>query len=263
MGIVEIVLACAAGLLVGSFLNVCIYRWPLDLTVRKPARSFCPKCEKTISGYDNIPVLSYVLLGGKCRACQARISWRYPAVELLTAALFGYSVWAHGLTGPALKLIIFSTMILALIVTDIEERILPDEFTVGGTLLGLVLSWFIPVEPFLSFLIVGESNPALSSLIDSAIGAVFAGGVVWFIRWMYEKIRHREGMGFGDVKMMAMIGAFLGLRLAFGTLFIGCVLGSVLGLAIMYFFKKGSDYELPFGSFLGVAALLEAFFPPV
>lgn len=261
MGIVEIVIAFAAGLLIGSFLNVCIYRWPLDLTVRKPARSFCPKCEKTISWYDNIPVLSYASLGGKCRACKARISWRYPVVELLTGALFAYCVWKYGLTGQGFKIAVFCAMTLALIVTDIEERILPDELTVGGVLLGIVWAWFVPIEPFLSFMIVGDSNPQLSSVVDSLIGVAFAGGVVWFIRWMYEKIRHREGMGFGDVKMMAMIGAFLGLRLAFGTLFIGCILGSIIGLAIMYLFKKGSDYELPFGSFLGFAAILEALFP--
>jgi len=259
MGIFEIALAFVAGLLIGSFLNVCIYRWPLDLSVLKPARSCCPKCEKTIAWYDNIPLVSYAVLGGKCRQCGERISLRYPIVELLTGALFAYCVAVFGLTLGALKLSLFCAFQIALIATDIEERILPDELTVGGTVLGLVLAWFVPVEPFFSYFIAGANTDARwLSLVDSFIGAFFAGGVVWFIRFVYEKIRHREGMGFGDVKMMMMIGAFLGIRLAFGTMLIGCILGSVVGLAFIYLAKKGSDYELPFGSFLGLAAIIEA-----
>ena len=257
--VIEIILAFVAGLLIGSFLNVCIYRWPIDLTVRNPARSFCPKCEKTIAWYDNIPLVSYALLGGKCRQCGAQISWRYPIVELLTGAAFAYCVATFGLTLVALKLSIFCAILLALIVTDIEERILPDEFTLGGTALGLVLAWFTPVETGFSFFLLGsDADPRWLSVMDSAIGAAFACGVVWFVRWAYEKVRHREGMGFGDVKMMAMIGAFLGVRLAFGSMFVGCLLGAVAGLAFIYLAKKGSDYELPFGSFLGFAAILEA-----
>lgn len=257
--IIEIILAFAAGLLIGSFLNVCIYRWPLDLTVRKPARSFCPKCEKTIAWYDNIPLVSYALLSGKCRQCGAQISWRYPIVELLTGAAFAYCVGTFGLTALALKLSVFCAIQIALIVTDIEERILPDEFTIGGTLLGFVVAWFTPVELGFSYMLLGgDTDLRWLSLMDSVFGALFACGVVWFIRWLYEKLRHREGMGLGDVKMMAMIGAFLGIRQAFQTIFVGCLLGSVIGLAIIYISKKGSDYELPFGSFLGFAAIVTA-----
>ena len=259
METVAIALAFAAGLLVGSFLNVAIHRWPLDLTVRNPVRSFCPKCKKTIAWYDNIPLVSFALLGGKCRQCGAQISWRYPIVELLTAAAFAFCVWEFGVTMQALKLSIFCAMVLALIVTDIEERILPDELTLGGTVFGLVLAWFTPVELGFSFFFLGpDTDQRWLSVMDSAVGAALACGVVWFIRWLYEKLRHREGMGFGDVKMMAMIGAFLGLRLAFQTMFVGCLLGAVIGLAFIYIAKKGSDYELPFGSFLGFAAILTA-----
>ena len=259
MGPLEIVLAFAAGLLIGSFLNVCIHRLPLDLSIVNPARSFCPKCQETIAWYDNIPLVSFAILRGKCRHCGARISFRYPLMELLTAAAFAYCVWRFGLSMQALKLSIFCAIQLALIATDLEERILPDEFTLGGTLLGLVLAWFTPVELGLSFLFLGgDTDPRWLSLLDAAIGAAMACGVVWFIRWAYEKLRHREGMGFGDVKMMAMIGAFLGLRLAFQTMFVGCLLGAILGLAFIYISKKGSDYELPFGSFLGFAAILVA-----
>jgi leader peptidase (prepilin peptidase)/N-methyltransferase len=124
---------------------------------------------------------------------------------------------------------------------------------------GLVLAWFTPVETgFSYFFLESDLDPRWLSVMDSAIGAAFACGVVWLIRWVYEKIRHREGMGLGDVKMMAMIGAFLGVRLAFGSMFVGCLLGAVAGLAFIYLAKKGSDYELPFGSFLGFAAILEA-----
>lgn len=263
MGTLEILLAFAAGLLIGSFLNVCIHRLPLDLSVLNPARSFCPKCEKTIAWYDNIPLVSFALLGGKCRQCGARISLRYPIVELLTAAVFAYCVWRFGVTMQTLKLGIFCAIQIALIATDIEERILPDEFTLGGTLLGLVLAWFAPVETGLSYLLVGADVDARwLSVLDAVIGAAVACFIVWFIRWVYEKLRHREGMGLGDVKMMAMIGAFLGLRLALGTMFVGCLLGAVFGLAFIYFAKKGSDYELPFGSFLGFAAILQALSAP-
>jgi leader peptidase (prepilin peptidase)/N-methyltransferase len=261
MGLFEIALAFAAGLVAGSFLNVCIYRWVMEISVLKPARSMCPKCQAKVAWQDNIPLLSYVLLRGKCRSCQAPISLRYPLVELSTAAVFAYCAAAFGWTLLAVKLAVFCAIQIALIASDLEERILPDEFTLGGTALGLVFAWFAPVEAYLSFLFAGpETDPRWLSMIDAIVGAVVAGGMVWFIRWAYEKIRHREGMGFGDVKMMMMIGAFLGLRLALGTLFVGCLLGSVLGLLFIYLARKGSDYELPFGSFLGFAAILEALF---
>lgn len=261
MGLFEIALAFAAGLVAGSFLNVCVYRWTFEMSVLKPARSMCPTCQAPIAWYDNIPLLSYVLLRGKCRKCGAPISLRYPLVELATAAVFAYVAYRFGWTLVALKLASFCAIQIALIASDMEERILPDEFTLGGAVLGLVFSWFVPLEAYLSFLFAGPGVDARwLSVIDASIGAAVAGGMVWFIRWAYEKIRHREGMGFGDVKMMTMIGAFLGLRLALGTLFIGCLLGAVLGLLFMYLAKKGSDYELPFGSFLGFAAVLEALF---
>src|SRR5437868_3257010 len=127
------------GLLLGSFLNVCIYRFPRDLSVVMP-RSFCPECEKPIAAYDNIPLLSYLLLGRKCRNCAAAIPWRYPTVELLTGAAFFFAVYKYGVTPIALKLAIFAAMQIALIFTDLEARILPDEFTLGGTLVGILLA---------------------------------------------------------------------------------------------------------------------------
>src|ERR1039458_9901222 len=139
------ILAFLFGLLIGSFLNVCIYRWPRDLSVVRP-RSHCPSCEKTIAWYDNIPLLSYALLGGRCRHCRARISPRYPVVELLTGALFFVFVWRLGPSLAAVKFCLLSALLVGLTFSDLEARILPDEFTLGGMAAGLVLAWFVPVN---------------------------------------------------------------------------------------------------------------------
>lgn len=252
--------AILAGLLIGSFLNVCIFRLPRDLSVVRPARSFCPSCEKTIAWYDNIPVVSYILLGGRCRHCKTRISLRYPIVELATAAAFGLCVAALGWSLAALKYSIFSAIMITLIATDIEERILPDEFTLGGTVIGLVLSVFVPLELGLAAVILPLTvKMRWRSVAEAVIGAGGASGVIWLIGWAFEKIRHREGLGLGDVKMIAMIGAFLGLSQTIFVLFVASVFGSVVGL--IYIFatrKKASEYHLPFGSFIGAAALAVA-----
>ena len=150
----EIALAFLAGLLIGSFLNVCVFRLPRDLSVVTPARSFCPFCEKTIAWYDNIPVLSYILLRAKCRNCGARIPLRYPIVELATAAAFAGWVAAFGVTLPALKFSIFSAILITLIASDWEERILPDEFTIGGSVAALILAWFVPMRQEFSLLLL-------------------------------------------------------------------------------------------------------------
>jgi len=254
---VELILAALAGLLIGSFLNVCIFRLPRDLSVVAP-RSFCPECEKTIAWYDNIPVVSYLTLGAKCRNCRARIPLRYPVVELTTALAFVLVMKFLGVTLLALKFAIFAASMIALIATDIEERILPDEFTLGGTAVGIVLAFFVPLEYGIGHMLApanwGETG---GSVLEALIGAGVGGGSIWFVGWMYEKLRKREGLGFGDVKMIAMIGAFLGLRWALTTLILASLAGSVIGLAfILATRKKASEYELPFGSFLGGTALI-------
>jgi leader peptidase (prepilin peptidase)/N-methyltransferase len=255
----EILLAVLAGLLIGSFLNVCIFRLPRDLSVVQP-RSFCPGCEKTIAWYDNIPVLSYLLLRTRCRHCGERIPVRYPIVELATGAAFGLSVAAFGLSPHALKYCLFSAILVALIATDIETQILPDEFTLGGTALGLVIAIFVPFPPGLLQLLMPRTvSPRWISLGEAALGAFVASGVIWLIGFIFEKVRHREGMGLGDVKMIAMIGAFLGLQATLLTLIVASLLGSAFGL--IYAAARRKDWrthELPFGSFLGAAALLIA-----
>ncbi len=259
---IEIALAFLAGLLIGSFLNVCVFRLPRDLSVMKPARSFCPFCEETIAWYDNIPVLSYILLRAKCRHCGAHIPLRYPVVELATAIAFGLCVKIFGVTPVALKYALFSAIMITLIASDFEERILPDEFTVGGAVVGFIVAWFVPLHgEFALFVVPYSWGPHWVSLVESLIGAAVSSGSIWLAGWIYEKVRHREGLGFGDVKMIFMIGAFLGLSGALLTLIAASLVGAVGGLLYIYFSKKdASTYELPFGSFLGAAGLAIAIY---
>jgi leader peptidase (prepilin peptidase)/N-methyltransferase len=261
--VLETVLAFLGGLLIGSFLNVCIFRLPRDLSVVRP-RSFCPGCEKTIAWYDNIPLLSYVLLRGRCGHCGESIPVRYPVVELATGAAFAICVATLGPTLYALKYSLFSAILITLIATDLETQILPDEFTLGGTVLGLVLAAFVPLGPgmmqiLLQILFSGHVSPRWVSVSEAAFGGAVTSGMIWFIGWLFEKIRHRDGMGLGDVKMIAMIGTFLGLQSTLLTLIIGSLLGSVVGLSYTALkHKNWRTHELPFGSFLGVAALAVA-----
>ena len=251
------ILAFFAGLLIGSFLNVCIFRLPRDLSVIAP-RSFCPECETQIPAWDNIPVLSFLILGGRCRQCRVKIPWSYPIVELATGLAFASAVYMLGWTAEALKMCIFWAILIDLIATDLEERILPDEFTLGGTVIGLILAAFVHLEfgPASMFL-YGQLPPRWLSVIESAVAGAFPCLVIWFVGWLYEKIRHREGLGLGDVKMIAMIGAFLGLRDALLTLVLASVVGAVGGIVYVWWTKqKMGSYELPFGSFLGLAALV-------
>jgi leader peptidase (prepilin peptidase)/N-methyltransferase len=258
--VLESCLAALAGLLIGSFLNVCIYRLPRDLSVVAP-RSFCPSCERTIAWYDNVPVLSYAFLRGRCRHCHAGISLRYPLVELLTALCFFGAVWASGPNLVALKYCVFSAILIALVFADIEERILPDEFTLGGIVAGIVLAVVAPSAGGIWRFLIPVRNPRALSFIEAVFAAAVSSAALWAVGFLYEKIRHREGLGFGDVKMVAMIGAFLGLQGVLLTLVVGSVLGSVTGLAFILIARKdAATYELPFGAFLGAAALGIAFF---
>lgn len=258
---IEAAFAFLFGLLIGSFLNVCVYRLPRDLSVVRP-RSFCPSCETMIAWYDNIPLLSFALLGGRCRHCRAKIPWRYPAVELATAILFGWSLYSFGPTPEAAKLCIFSAITVTLIASDLEERILPDEFTLGGTLAGFVLAWLIPLNaPIAGLIAPSIGNPHVLSLLEAGIGAFISGGSILAVAKGYEWLRHKEGMGLGDVKMVLMVGAFLGLQGALLTLIFGSMAGGVGGLAYILLTRKdASTYQLPFGAFLGASALMVGMF---
>lgn len=246
-------LALLFGLLIGSFLNVCIYRWPRDLSVVRP-RSHCVACGKTIAWYDNFPVLSFFLLGARCRHCKARISWRYPVVELATGLLFFYFVSDLGVTLAALKMCVFSALLVALTFSDLEERILPDEFTKGGIAAGLLFAVFVPVpEGFAQFFVSGRA----AWILESAMGAFIPALILWLAGWLYQRIRHREGLGLGDIKLIAMVGSFLGLSGALLSLTAGSVAGSVIGYGYILATRKDPrTYELPLGAFLAVAALV-------
>ncbi len=257
----EALLAALFGLIIGSFLNVCIFRLPRDLSVVAP-RSFCPHCEKGVAWYDNIPVLSYILLGAKCRHCKAPISWRYPVVEALTGLLFFAVFYRLGPVPDAYKLAAFCALIVGLVFMDLEERILADEFTVGGMIVGFVLSLFIPMPSFIGpFLLPPDWRESWVSLGESLAGGIGPAFALWAIGELYYRVRGREGLGLGDVKMIGMVGAFYGLQGALLTLIIGSLAGSVIGLAFILMTRKDAQsYELPFGSFLGFAALVPPFF---
>lgn len=254
-------IAALAGLLIGSFLNVCIYRWPNDLSVVRP-RSFCPNCRQPIAWFDNIPLLSYALLRGRCRHCQCQISIRYPLVELLTAASFFVAFRFLGPGAAAVKFSIFAAILITLFFADLEERILPDEFTIGGALAGIVLAAFVPMNwGFVRLLLVSLRNERAISVAESIFSAAFSAGTLWIVGALYQKLRHREGLGLGDVKMIAMIGAFTGLQGALLTLIVGSLLGTVVGLCYIWMAgKDASTYELPFGTFLSVAAFGVGFY---
>ena len=258
------VVAFVFGLVVGSFLNVCIWRLPKGQSIVRPA-SKCPSCGAAIQLYDNIPLISWLVLGGKCRKCTARISALYPAVELLTGLLFVACYLAFGLTVEAAKWAVFSALLVVLIIIDARERILPDGVNFTG--LGLALAFSLFSGPsdgtarWLANKIFAYPPPeAVLGLVDALLGAAVGSGLLWVVAEGYFRLRGREGMGLGDVKMMAMAGAFLGLKRTLLTILAGSLLGSIVGLVIIALWRKGSDYELPFGTFLGGAALLVLYF---
>jgi leader peptidase (prepilin peptidase) / N-methyltransferase len=257
-------LAFLFGLVIGSFLNVCILRIPGGKSIVLPA-SACPKCGDPIRPYDNIPVLSYLILRGKCRACKTPISPMYPLVEFLTGLLFLACYSAFGLTTEALKWAIFSAIMIVLVFTDLRERLLPDVVNYTGLALGLALSFVTkPTDGSALWLanhIFDFPPPApVLSFADAILGAALGSGLLWLVSEAYFRLRGREGMGLGDVKMMLMAGAFLGAKRTLLTILVGSVLGSVLGLVVILVRRKEADYELPFGTFLGAAALLVVFF---
>jgi len=252
------------GLIIGSFLNVCILRIPNAKSIVLPP-SHCPSCGTPIKPYDNIPVVSWLVLAGRCRKCKVRISAMYPMVELGTGLLFLACYLVFGLNAEALKWAIFAALIIVLTVTDLRERILPDKINFAGLGLGLLLSLFTrPVDGTALWLanhVFAYPPPeAALSFGDALIGAGAASGLLWVVAEGYFRARGREGMGLGDVKMMAMAGAFLGLQRALLTILAGSLLGSVIGIAVIAIGRKGRDFELPFGTFLGAGAMLVVFF---
>lgn len=258
------VIAGVFGAVIGSFLNVVIHRVPLEESVVFP-NSRCPSCGAVIAFYDNIPVLSWVILGAKCRGCKSRISFRYPAVELLTAILFVAVALHDGLSVALPFDLVFLSALVALIFIDAEHMLLPNVITYPGIVFAVVARIAIP-------LLTGTTHfddvPSLAdgafaglpfwvtSLAGAAIGALIGGGSLWLMGWTWEKLRGVEAMGLGDVKMMFMVGAYLGWRLTILTIFIGVLTGSIIGIALMARQRDRSmQMLLPFGIFLGLGTI--------
>jgi leader peptidase (prepilin peptidase) / N-methyltransferase len=236
------VIACLAGLAVGSFLNVVVTRLPRGESVAS-GRSRCPACGVPLAWRDNIPLFSYVLLGGRCRTCRAPIPWRYPVVELLSGAL-ALALWHKFLASPLLLAYgPFAAALVALTFLDLEHFWIPDRITYPGIALGLALALFLPHLPF----------------TDALLGAVLGGAALFAVAWSYQRLTGREGLGGGDVKLMAMIGAVLGVWALPWVLFFSALLGSVAGLWAAWKSGEGGRTPIPYGPFLGAAALIYLF----
>jgi leader peptidase (prepilin peptidase)/N-methyltransferase len=251
------------GALIGSFLNVVIHRVPREESIAFPA-SHCPSCDAAIRPYDNIPVVSWAVLRGRCRSCRAPISARYPAVELLTAVMFALTYGLHsGLTLSLPFDLAFVAAILALIFIDAEHMILPNVITYPGAALALLARIVVPNLYGVATLGGAQTQlrPWLVSLGGAILGALVGGGFLWLVGWLWERARGVEAMGLGDVKMMFMVGAFLGWPLTLLTLFVGVLTGSIAGVAVMLG-RKERDMQmmLPFGIFLGAGSLVSLFF---
>jgi leader peptidase (prepilin peptidase) / N-methyltransferase len=230
-------IAALFGLVIGSFLNVCIYRLPRDLSIVWPA-SRCTTCGRELSWYENIPVFSYAALRGRCRGCGQRISAMYPVIELLTAAVFAATYAAFGLSWLLPVRLLFGSAMIVLLVIDLQHQILPNEITLPGIAIGLAVSL---VEP--------------PGWRDAIVGALLGGGLLWLVAWGYERWRGVEGLGFGDVKMLAMIGAFLGWKSMLLTLVVASVLGSLTAGVLLVARRADWQSKLPLGTFLAIAAI--------
>lgn len=281
------------GIAVGSFLNVCITRIPEGISIVSP-RSRCPNCRAAIRPYDNVPLLAWVWLRGRCRSCGAAISVMYPLVELATGLLFVAAYLEYGTTQATVKWIFFTCLLLVLTVTDLRVRLLPDLVTWPGFAAGLLFSAFVLPGPAYAgslasrFLQVPRLPAPVEGLLDGMLGAAFGSFLLWSLATVYKAVRKREGLGMGDVKMMAMVGAFLGLRATFLTILLGSLLGSVIGLGVIAALYLGgwqnelaqrasrrglgtvrglrwtmaSQYQLPLGTFLGIGALAIVYLLP-
>ena len=227
------------GLLFGSFLNVVIHRMPHSQSMVR-GRSMCPHCKKTIAWYDNVPLFSWILLRGKCRACGWKIPFRYPLVELLTAVSASASVWVEGTTLTALWVFAFLAIMIAITFIDWEHQIIPDPLSIGGTVLG----W------------IGAAVCLPITLVQSVVGSLVGAGLILAIALLYKAARKVDGMGGGDVKLMAMIGAFLGWQMVFAVLFMAAFAGSVYGVILLKRSNADGKTAVAFGSFLAPAAIL-------
>jgi len=235
-----VAVAVLFGLIVGSFLNVCIYRLPRQQSIVWPA-SRCTSCGRELAWFENVPVFGWLALRGRCRTCRAPVSVMYPIVETVTGLLFGAAMYWYGATPLGFVRTAFGCAMIVLFVIDLQHRILPNAITVPGAIIGLVISVFLP-----------------PGWMSSLIGVLIGGGVLFAIGEAYYRVRGVDGLGMGDVKMLAMIGAFLGWQLALVTLILASFGGAVLGIGLLSTGRGGMQAALPFGTFLAVGAAIAA-----
>ena len=236
-------IACLLGAVVGSFLNVCIHRLPRHESVVWPP-SHCPSCASPIALYDNIPILSYFLLGGRCRTCRALISPQYPIIELANGVGYGLILWQFGLGWSSAAYALLFSVLLVISAIDFSHQIIPDRITLPGIVLGLLFaSTILPI-----------------GLLDSVLGILVGGSILWALAWASPYLFGREGMGGGDIKLLAMIGAFLGWKPVLLTIMVGALVGSVVGLGLIALKVMRRDQYLPFGPFLALGAVVSLFF---
>ncbi len=250
------------GLIIGSFLNVCIARLPEGASVVSPG-SRCPRCKSAIAWYDNIPILSYLILRGKCRVCGQSISLRYPLVELLNGLLFFWSFHVFGIGGEAALAMALCSSFIVITFIDLDHLIIPDVITLPGILIGLAAApFFMTVlrEPLPFGLNAALSGHYLRGLGNAVLGLLAGGVPLFLIGWVWEKLRKVEAMGGGDVKLMAMVGSFLGWKGAWLTIMIGALSGSIVGGTLIALKKHKAENMIPFGPFLVIGALVSLFY---
>lgn len=233
------------GAIVGSFLNVCVYRIPAGVSIVTPP-SRCPHCGSSIRWFQNVPILSYLVLGGKCGACRVGISWRYPIVEALTGALFVLVFYSFQFSAATVVYWLFVAALIVITFIDLDHQIIPDVISLPGIVIGFLCSFAIP---WLSW-------------TDSLFGILLGGGSLWLVAVMYELLTKKEGMGGGDIKLLAMLGAFLGWKAILPIIFISSLIGSLVGVPLMLVKKADSKLAIPFGPFLALGALIYLFWGP-
>lgn len=233
------------GSIIGSFLNVCIYRIPAGLSVVSPP-SRCPNCGASIRWFQNIPIFSYLILGGKCGSCGVKISLRYPMVETLTGVLFVLVFFYFSLSLAMLVYLLFVAALVVITFIDLDHQIIPDVISLPGIVVGFLCSFAIP---WLTW-------------SDSLLGILLGGGSLWLVAVLYELLTKKEGMGGGDIKLLAMIGAFLGWKAILPIIFFSSLIGSLVGVPLMLVKKADSKLAIPFGPFLALGALVYLFWGP-
>lgn len=252
------------GLVVGSFLNVCIVRLPKGRSIVNPP-SHCPKCQERIKWYDNIPVLSFFILRGRCRSCGQKISWRYPIVELMNGMFYIWIYSEFGLGGEMILVMALCSALIVITFIDLDYQIIPDVITLPGMLAGLILGPFFMTAlsdplPFGLAGVFPHAGPYVTGLLNSFIGLMMGGAPLFIIGWLWERLRNIEAMGGGDVKLMAMVGSLIGWKGALLTIMLGALTGSLAGMILIIFKRHSMNKVIPFGPFLALGAVITTFY---